>query len=97
MKHTVKRLMALLLAILLALPAFAEESEDGIVALGDDSPADMIEVSDGVPDLAIEPMVGEAGGAPAARSDRCALCGSAHGGCAPACPGGCGHLLLHRG
>ena len=29
MKHTVKRLMALLLAILLALPAFAEESEDG--------------------------------------------------------------------
>ena len=63
-KHTVKRLMALLLAILLALPAFAEESEDGIVALGDDSPADMIEVSDGVPDLAIEPMVGEEGELP---------------------------------
>ena len=56
--------MALLLAILFALPAFAEESEDGIVALGDDSPADMIEVSDGVPDLAIEPMVGEEGELP---------------------------------
>jgi len=60
MKYTVKRLMALLLALLLAVPVFAEEREGGIVALGDDSPADMIEVSDSVPDLAIEPMFGEA-------------------------------------
>lgn len=29
MKHTVKRLMALLLAILLALPAFAEKAKTG--------------------------------------------------------------------
>ena len=70
MRHTVKRLMALFVALLLALTGvlpvsvFAEDAEDGIVALGNGSPEDLIEVPDGVVDMENAPTVGETGEIP---------------------------------
>ncbi len=67
MRHTVKRLTALFIALLLALTGvlpvsvFAEDVGGGIVVLENGVPEGPIDAFDGVPDLEDAPMAGEAG------------------------------------
>ena len=67
MRHTVRRLTALFIALMLALtgglPAsvFAEDAGGGIVVLENGAPEDPIDAFDGVPEMENETMVGEAG------------------------------------
>ena len=67
MRHTVRRLTALFIALMLALtgvlPAsvFAEDAGGGIVVLENGAPEDPIDALDGVPEMENETMVGEAG------------------------------------